>query len=66
MSEPRSEYKNTANFEILQGEISVLQAGLHDDIKRYEMDMSKELLADLRALDKSCRAVIKRMEKERG
>lgn len=51
MSEPRLAYTNTLRYEILQQSIASLQESIQADIELYELDMSKELLADLRALE---------------
>ena len=63
MSEPRVRYENTVGYEALQREIEILEAQLHHDIRNYDIDMSKELLADLKDLEKKCRAVRRRMKK---
>lgn len=61
--EPRVAYENTIGYEALQREIEILEAQIHYDIRNYDIDMSKELLADLKDLEKKCRAVRQRMKK---
>lgn len=63
--EPRVAYENTVGYEILQSEIFLLEDHIHTDIRKYDIDMSDELLADLKDLEKKCRAVRKKMEKQK-
>ena len=61
--EPRVAYENTLWYEMLQSEIFMLEDHIHTDIRKYDIDMSDELLADLKELEKKCRAVRRRMKK---
>lgn len=63
MSEPRVRYENTMYHYGLQQQIASLERQIHHDIDNYEIDMSDELLADLKDLEKKCRAVRRRMKK---
>ena len=63
MSEPRMRYEDNLHHYALQQEIASLERHIHHDIDNWEMDMSKELLADLKDLEKKCRAVRRRMKK---
>lgn len=40
------------------------RAYIHHDIDNWEMDMSKELLDELKDLEKKCRSVNQRMKKD--
>lgn len=64
MSEPRPRYINTPNYEFLTRDILMLERQIHHEIDNYGIDMSKELKADLRAIEKSCKAMRDRIKKE--
>ena len=64
MSEPRLRYIDTPNYEHLQLNIAELERWIHHDIDNWEMDMSKELLDELKDLEKKCRSVNQRMKKD--
>lgn len=66
MSEPRVRYEDGFSCTALQREIEILEAQLHCDIQKYGIDMSRELLADLKDLEKKCRAVRKRIDTARN
>lgn len=64
MSEPRVRYEDDLSCTALQREIEILEAQLHCDIQKYGIDMSKELLDELKDLEKKCRSVNQRMKKD--
>lgn len=66
MSEPRVRYEDGFSCTALQREIEILEAQLHCDIQNYGIDMSKELLEDLKDLEKKCRAVRKQIDTARN
>lgn len=41
-----------------------LERWIHHDIDNYEMDMSEDLLAELKDLERICRQVNRKMKKE--
>ena len=47
-----------------QQEIASLERHIHHDIDNWEMDMSKDLLDELKDLEKKCRSVNQRMKKD--
>lgn len=63
--EPRVAYENTVGYESLQSDIEILEAHIHCDIHNYGMDMSDELIADLKGLEKMCRAAKKKMKNQK-
>lgn len=64
MSEPRVRYEDNLYHYALQQEIASLERHIHHDIDNWEMDMSKELLDELKDLEKKCRSVNQRMKKD--
>ncbi len=62
--EPRVRYEDTVGYDYLQKEVEMLEAQIHTDIYRYGEDMSEDLLADLKDLEKKCRTVRRRMKKD--
>lgn len=64
MSEPRVRYEDNLHHYALQQEIASLERHIHHDIDNWEMDMSKELLDELKDLEKKCRSVNQRMKKD--
>ena len=64
MSEPRVRYEDNIHHYALQQEIASLERHIHHDIDNWEMDMSKELLDELKDLEKKCRSVNQRMKKD--
>lgn len=66
MSEPRVRYEDGFSCTALQREVEILEAQLHCDIQKYGIDMSRELLADLKDLEKKCRAVRKQINTARN
>ena len=64
MSEPRLRYIDTPNYEHLQLNIAELERWIHHDIDHYEMDMSEDLLSELKDLERMCRQVNRKMKKE--
>lgn len=64
MSEPRVRYEDDLSCTALQREIEILEAQLHCDIQKYGIDMSKDLLDELKDLEKKCRSVNQRMKKD--
>lgn len=63
MSEPRMRYEDNLHHYALQQEIASLERHIHHDIDNWEMDMSKDLLDELKDLEKKCRSVNQRMKK---
>lgn len=64
MSEPRMRYEDNLHHYALQQEIASLERHIHHDIDNWEMDMSKDLLDELKDLEKKCRSVNQRMKKD--
>lgn len=64
MSEPRMRYEDNLHHYVLQQEIASLERHIHHDIDNWEMDMSKDLLDELKDLEKKCRSVNQRMKKD--
>ena len=64
MSEPRVRYEDNLYHYALQQEIASLERHIHHDIDNWEMDMSKDLLDELKDLEKKCRSVNQRMKKD--
>lgn len=64
MSESRVRYEDNLYHYALQQEIASLERHIHHDIDNWEMDMSKELLDELKDLEKKCRSVNQRMKKD--
>lgn len=44
--------------------LASLERHIHHDIDNWEMDMSKDLLDELKDLEKKCRSVNQRMKKD--
>lgn len=62
--EPIKRYEDTDDYELLMRDIMLMERQIHHEIDNFGMDMSKELKADLRAIEKSCRAMRDRIKKE--
>lgn len=62
--EPIKRYEDTDDYELLMRDIMLMERQIHHEIDNSGMDMSKELKADLRAIEKSCRAMRDRIKKE--
>lgn len=62
--EPIKRYEDTDNYEFLTRDILMLERQIHHEIDNYGIDMGKELKADLRAIEKSCKAMRDRIKKE--
>lgn len=52
------------NFVILSRLLHTSIEDIHHDIDNWEMDMSKDLLDELKDLEKKCRSVNQRMKKD--
>lgn len=60
----RMRYEDNLHHYALQQEIASLERHIHHDIDNWEMDMSKDLLDELKDLEKKCRSVNQRMKKD--
>jgi hypothetical protein len=66
MSEPRVRYEDSGYYDMLRNEIAMLERLIHHEIDNYEMDMQKDLIQELKGLEKACRSVNKYMAKAGG
>lgn len=55
---------DTELAEVYMVRIASLERHIHHDIDNWEMDMSKDLLDELKDLEKKCRSVNQRMKKD--
>ena len=62
--EPIKRYEDTDDYELLMRDIMLMERQIHHEIDNFGMDMSKELKADLRAIEKSCKVMRDKIKKE--